>query len=384
MRDHGREFIVGIVFFALLIALGVLTFTLGADFFRHKEEVTFRFEDVAGLAKGSDVWINGLPSGQVKEIRLAPDGSVEAVASMRTSLADIGEILKLGDGATVTVKSKSALGGAVVSLDTKQKDGKKSLDALVATTWKSTKDPFEAVGDRIGAVTTEVRDLIKDTREGTGLLASLVKDETLAKDVKQIIADWREASDGMKEGKGTLGLLFKSDALYRKAEDAVDSLEKLTENARTGEGLLGRLMNDKVLAERVDRVMTSLDQMVENAKAGKGTVGKLLQDDGPFNDLKAGLADLKAFTKQLNEGNGLLHRMAYDPRTGEDFSATMADLRATLGDIRAGKGTVGKLMADEALYDDLRGAVRSLQRSFEEARENAPILTFAGFLFKTF
>ena len=75
----------------------------------------------------------------------------------------------------------------------------------------------------------------------------------------------------------------------------------------------------------------------------------------------------------------------------DDFQGVVADARNSLRnlnglleDINHGKGTVGKLMTDEALYADLKDAVRSIQRSFEEARENAPILTFAGFLFKTF
>ena len=380
MRDTGREFIVGIVFFALLGALGVITIYLGKDTFKKKEEVTFKFDDVAGLAVGSDVWINGLPSGLVKDIAIAPDGTVEATASMRTHL----EGLDLGGGATVAVKSKSALGGAIVSLETKKGGEKKTLQDLVGTTWKSKKDAFEAVGDRIGEVTGEMKELIKDTREGSGLLGALVRDDTLAANVKATVENLRRISDEIANGRGTLGRLVKDDSLYTRAEAAIAALEEFTKNATSGKGLIGKLMNDEVLAQRVDRVMKNLDEMVENARAGKGTVGKLLQDEALYDDLKGVAADLKDFTKQVKEGDGLLHQLAYDKQTGDDFRTTMKDLRATFGDIREGKGTVGKLMADDALYQDLRGAVRSLQRSFEEARENAPILTFAGFLFKTF
>ena len=380
MRDNAREFIVGIVFFALVGALGVLTLVLGADAFHRTEEVTFRFQEVAGLAKGADVWINGLPSGQVKSIAIAPDGTVEATALMRTNLAE----MDLRSGAKVAVKSKSALGGAIISFDTRQEGGKTSLGEILGTTWKAKKESFEAVGDKISEVSGDLQGLLKDAREGTGLLAKLIKDPKVAEDFTKMLSNFRAVSDDIAAGKGTLGRLARDESLYNRLDAAVASLERFTEDARAGKGALGMLLNDEAFRKRLDGVVTNLDGMVADARAGKGTIGKLLADDSLFRNLDAAVTDLGTFTKQVNEGNGLLHQLAYDKQTGDDFRGTMNDLKVILGDVRAGKGTVGKLMTDEALYQDLRDATRSLQRSFEEARENAPILTFAGFLFKTF
>ncbi len=380
MPSHTREFIVGIVFLAMLGVLAVITLVIGADALHQTHEVKFRFEDVAGLKEGSEVWLNGLPSGQVKSIAIAPDGVVEATATMKTDLAGI----EMGGGATVAVKSKSALGGAIVSLETRKEEGKTTLQEVLGTTWKSKKESFEAVGDKIGEVTGEVKSLLKDAREGTGLLAKLIRDPKVAEDFSTMLANFRQASDDVAQGTGTLGRLVKDDSLYRRAEEAVAGLERITKSANEGEGLFGRLLKDKTLADRFDRMTRDLEALVSDARAGKGTLGRLLTDDALYEEMRRAVADLSAFTQQVNAGDGLLHQLAYDKGMGDDFRATMADLRGVFGDLRSGKGTVGKLMQDEALYKDLRDAVRSLQRSFEEARENAPILTFAGFLFKTF
>src|SRR5688572_22421308 len=116
MRSQGREFIVGIVFVLLLGALGVITFVLGNDAFQRKERVEFRFDDAAGLTTGSEVWLNGLPSGTVKEIAIAPDGTVTAIAGLKHRLGD----LDLSKGVLVEVKEKSSLGGAIVSITTRK------------------------------------------------------------------------------------------------------------------------------------------------------------------------------------------------------------------------------------------------------------------------
>src|SRR5258706_108462 len=136
MRSYGREYVVGLVFFLLLGSLGVITFVLGRDVFKSSEQVTFRFDDVAGLTKGSDVWINGLPSGTIKDISITREGIVAATASLHNKLED----LDLGKGVSVEVKDKSTLGGSVIAITTLRSavaGAPKSLEEIQSRTWSA-------------------------------------------------------------------------------------------------------------------------------------------------------------------------------------------------------------------------------------------------------
>ena len=389
MRSNTREFIVGIVFFALMGALAVLTLVLSADVLNASEEVVFRFENVSGLAPGSDVWMNGLPAGTVKSIDIQPDGTLLATARMRHPLKD----LSFDSGVAVTVKSKSALGGSVIAGATGlgKETGVGTLPELLERTWKARKDAFETISDEVGGVgiqfkdaLDEVRSLARDAREGKGLLATLINDPQVAADVKAAAASLRKVTEGVERGEGSLGKLLKDDGIHDDLKAALADIRNFTKEMNEGKGLLHRLAYDEKLGEDLSGAVADLKGITADVRAGKGTMGRLFTDDALFVDLKAAAADISSFTRQMNDGNGLLHRLAYDDKLGSDVEAAVADIRDMFADIRAGKGTLGKLMTDEELYADVRDAVRALQRSFEESRENAPILTFAGFLFKTF
>ncbi|MHC4821881.1 MAG: hypothetical protein ACYTDX_09205, partial [Planctomycetota bacterium] len=87
---------------------------------------------------------------------------------------------------------------------------------------------------------------------------------------------------------------------------------------------------------------------------------------------------------EIRGGKGLLGRLVYDEELGEDVSTAVSDFQTIVADIKDGKGTLGKLVTDDELHNNLSDMLKSFRRSSEEVRENAPILTFSGFLFNTF
>jgi phospholipid/cholesterol/gamma-HCH transport system substrate-binding protein len=383
MRNHGREFVVGVVFFTMLGALAILTIVLGGDVLAAREKTTFRFDNVAGLTEGSEVWINGLPSGTVKNIRIEPDGTVLATAGMKHGLGS----LNLANGVKVEVKEKSSLGGAVISIETTKPgqpappDAPKSVEQIEQRTWTAKAGGFGAIGE------TAMKELDALTEKKPGFLGKALGLEgtgDVMKDIRDVAAELKSFTADLKNPDGTLHL--RDDV-----REAVANLKSLTDQASKGEGTLGLLMNDKEMRDKVKEIVDTLETTAKDIREGKGSLGKFLKDDAVYEDIRASVASLKKFTGDLDTSEGLLPRLVRDKKMAEDFEATLADARLSLkdlggvvADIRAGRGTVGKLVTDEALYNDIKDAVRSIQRSFEEARENAPILTFAGFLFKTF
>jgi phospholipid/cholesterol/gamma-HCH transport system substrate-binding protein len=391
MRSHGREFIVGIVFFLLLGALGVITFALDNDAFRSTEKVTFRFDDVAGLTTGSEVWLNGLPSGTVKEISIAPDGTVSATAHMRHKLGD----LDLSKGVAVEVKDKSSLGGAIIAITTSRvanpKLPKTAADAA-SRVWSAKAGGLAAVGE------TVVDKFVKASDDSPAFLGKAlvgpqgIEDFNAAiKDLRDTVASIKTWSKEVDEGKGTLGLLIKDQETRDNVKGFIADARELTRKANAGEGLLGKLLNDPETSKKFDRILDGLDTFSAGLKNKDGSLYKFMNDGSLFDDAKVAVADIRKFSEGMNDPNGTVYRLMHDGKLADDLSAAASsaklsfdDLHGVVADIKAGKGTLGKLATDPALYDDLRETLGVLKRSFEEARENAPILTFAGFLFRTF
>jgi len=391
MRTAGRELVVGLVFFALMGLLGFITLTVGRDALAATEPVSFRFSNAQGLAPGSEVWLNGVPSGTVKEIAVERDGTVRASARLSNPLS----ALDLSRGVTVEVREKSALGGAVLAVETlPAHDGKapRSLEEIQARTWSSSAGGFGAIGE------TAVESLVRSSEESPGFLGRALLGEKGLRDLTESLAGIRETTDRLSRlvadadaGKGTLGLLLRDEETASALKKAIANLESVTDRAARGKGLLPRLLDDAATADRFDRILADIEDLTGGLRGGKGSLGLLLKDEALYHDLRAIAADVRKFTDGMGDANGLLPRLLRDETMARDFETvlseargTFADLREVVGGVREGRGTLGKLMTDDALYHDVRDAVRSLQRSFEESRENAPILTFAGFLFRAF
>jgi phospholipid/cholesterol/gamma-HCH transport system substrate-binding protein len=390
-RDRGREFVVGIVFFLLLAGLGGITILLGKDVLAATAEVSFRFSDAAGLDRGAEVWVNGLPSGTVREVALAPDGTVTATVRMKHDLG----ALDLSKGVLVEVKEKSSLGGAVVSVTTLRKpdpSAPTTLEALQGRTWGARAGGFASVGE--GAVDR----LVASSEEKPGFLGKAILGEkgfadleASLGDLKLAIGDLRKLTEGADGKDSVLNVLLRDEGTAAKLKSTIANLEEITGKAKGGDGLIGKLLSDPETTRKFDRILDGLDSFSADLRNREGTIGKLLNDPALYDDAKAALADIRKFTSGMNDEKGLLHRLMHDGKMADDLAAAVADARLTLedlrgitADIRAGKGTLGKLVTDDSLHADLKYTLATLQRSFEEARENAPILTFAGFLFRTF
>jgi ABC-type transporter Mla subunit MlaD len=391
MRPMGREFIVGIVFFLLLGALGTITLVLGADVLKSTEQVAFKFDDVAGLSEGSEVWINGLPAGVVREVTIDRGGIVTASARMRHRVAS----LDLSRGVHVEIKEKSSLGGTVVAITTlksKGKDSPTSKEAIEARIWTARAGGFASIGD------AAVDKMVEASEETPGFLGkALLGDKGLEDlngslaELKKTVESLRTWIDGADRKDSVLAVLLNDPDTGRKVRETVDSIHDITAKANTGQGLLGKLLNDEATSQKFDRILDGLDTFSAGLKNKEGSLYRFMNEGSLFENADKAVADIRKFTDGLNDEKGALHLLVHDEKFAEDLSSTIGsakgaveDLRSVLGDVRSGKGTLGKLVNDPALYDDLKGAINSIQRSFEESRENAPILTFAGFLFRAF
>lgn len=372
-----RELFVGGLF-AVLVALLLATTLVVKDpgFFRKEEglyRMTARFRDVAGLTENADVWVYGTPGGTVTGIR--PDGQGAVLVELALDLDP-----KMRANADVAIKSRSALGGAVVAIHPGTPDAPVWTGGVFEG--RAVSDPFKEIADLAAEIRAPLRETLTNAEKVSRDLAA--KSGGIVENLDVFARNLREVSDELSAGKGTLGKLLKEDGLHKDLEEAIASVRKLADDARTGEGPLNTLLHDAQLTKDLKDTVASLRSASEKFDRGDGTIARLLNDRKPFDDLSAAIGDLRKITDDVRTGRGAVGKLLYDEQLGKRLDTITDDVAQITGKIRRGEGTLGKLVQDDTVYSDLKAALKGLRAGSDDVRENAPVLTFAGFLFSGF
>lgn len=374
-----RETLVGLVFFVLIgLLLGVTLWVNDPRFLSNAPEHTLsaRFRDVAGLKVNDEVWLYGTSAGHVTSI--VPDGQGAVLVGMTL---DRDPALRTDH--TLELKPSSALGGMVVAIHPgtpaapAQPAGVLSGEVTPAGfegLTKSIEDfaaPFQRTFENLEQITGDVKG-------GKGLLGRLVYDEEMADRVDRVTRDLSDLSAKLSQGEGTLVKLFTDDTLYKDLEESVALFKKIGKDANEGGGTIDLLLHDEQLARNLQETGERLASLSRKLDDPEGPMSRAL------DDISLAAGNARDITEKVKSGEGVLGRLVYDDELGDRLDRISRDIAQITGKIRRGEGSLGKLIQDDVLYADLRETLSSLTAGAGDARENAPILTFASFLFGGF
>ncbi len=368
-----REFVVGVVLFVLVAVLLAMTLWIDDPGFASSGErstLTARFDDVAGLRVGDRVRLRGAECGRVAEIRPAGDG-VDVVMTI-----DFDPQLR--DDAVVEIRSGSALGGAVVAIRPGTA-GRPPLPPGVVrgVTQADAFDKFAALADELRGPLLEAVGNIRD-------VSADLEQRDVVRKLDDFATNLSAMSTDLREGKGTLGKLMSDESLWTDLESAVASLKKLGEDANAEGGALYVLVHDKQLATDLRDAVSNVRSVTEKLDRGDGSLARLLNDPALYDDLASTADNLKEISRAARDGEGALGKLLYDAELADRIDRVSKDVAQVTGKLRRGEGTFGRLLQDEELYEELRAAFKQISAGAGDARENAPILTFAAFLFGGF
>jgi phospholipid/cholesterol/gamma-HCH transport system substrate-binding protein len=370
--NRSRDFLVGVLFFGLLFVLGVFTIFLADLRFGSARILTASFERVDGLEVGAGVRINGLRSGTV--------GAIRRDAAAGRILVDLRfeDDPELREGAKFEIRDLSFLGGKVVSIT----NGPLSAAALDLTKVREGK-PQVDVFARLNRLADNLDGLITDNRANVTRAVADLADS--AAEVKKFLATNRENLTAAVSRVASF-----SAALDRDGARILGDVAEVTGRLRRGEGTLGMLLTDDGLGKRLTATAEKISAVADRLNRGEGTIGRLLTDDTLARSLEAAVADLRAFTAEVREGKGTLGLLVRDRKLYDEATATVASLKSAADRLDTALGSdaqnnvVGLLLRDPKLAEDLKRSVKALSDYLESQRENAPITTFAGLLFKPF
>jgi phospholipid/cholesterol/gamma-HCH transport system substrate-binding protein len=306
--------------FAIVMTL-VLIFLLSGEggFSWQQYGIKTTFDNIAGLKPGAPVRVAGVEVGSVEAARFLGN-RVEVAMKVNEDYRHL-----------ITTESVASLGS--VSL---------LGEAAVDITAASSGSPVPEWG------------YVKSGR-ATGSLTDVATQATAGiEELTAVLAD-------IRAGRGTIGQLVTNDSLYRELNNLVAAAEEVARNMSSGRGTIGRLANNPAAAQALEATLMNLQDVTARIRAGEGSIGKFLTDDAMSRNLTSMAANVDAITGRLNTGQGTAGALLTERELYDRMNSMMNRMDQVTAALQKGEGTAGQLLHDKQLYENMNATMAELR-----------------------
>jgi phospholipid/cholesterol/gamma-HCH transport system substrate-binding protein len=330
------------VLVGLLILAVAIFYVTGAGVFGPKYRLKTYLPEVAGLATGAPVRLDGVEIGNVERILIVPrengkppDHMHSIEVQMKLDRRYQNDVLT---DSVATLVTEGLLGNRYVNIQrgytgTPLKDGQ----SIPGAEEKAIKEVVERSADvlaNLKALSSDVQDLISGVQEGKGTLGKLLTDDQAYKHLNSILAKGDQIASTVQSGQGTVGRLLMNDELADKIQNSVDQLNTILADLRAQKGTLGKLLYDPSLYDEAKKALDNGNGMIGDIRAGKGTLGKLATDETLYNKLRDTSSNLSEATAKLNRNDNTAGKLFSDPQLYDNLTGLTADMRAFFAEFR--------------------------------------------------
>jgi phospholipid/cholesterol/gamma-HCH transport system substrate-binding protein len=344
-----RNLRVGALLFTALTVVVVATFLIGQEdhWFGRKNRYFIRFENVGGLSASSQVQLNGVVVGSVRDVVLPEDAGEDQITVWIDIQRRYGRRVRKDSAARI--KTLGLLGDKYIAINS----GSPAFDEI-------------ATGSEI------------PTAEATGVDQLIASGEDVMANVASISHSLSNILGRMDRGEGVLGALtVKSDAgeeLRTTLSSTLVAFRAIIEQVQHGRGTVGRLVYDANMADQLAATFARLDTLTTELESGPGLIPALLHDPeskARFDRTLEGLAKtatrLADVAEELRDGKGLLPRLLNDPayaqEVGDDLKRLVQNLNIVADRLTKGDGTVAQLINDPSVYEAIQDIVVGIDES---------------------
>jgi len=330
------------VLVGLLILAVAIFYVTGAGVWGPKYRLITFLPEVAGLATGAPVRLDGVEVGNVEHITLVPREHGKTPEKMHNIEVDMrldkryqNDILT---DSVATLVTEGLLGNRYVNIvrgytGVPLKDGQ----SVPGGQEKSMSEVVERSADvlaNLKEVSAQVQAIVLDIKAGKGTLGKLLTDEQVYNHLNSILAKGDQIASTVQSGQGTLGRLVMKDEMGNKVETTVDQINTILADLRAQKGTLGKLLYDPTLYDQAKEAITNGNTMLGDVRAGKGTIGKLYTDDTLYNKLRDTSTNLSEATSKLNKDNNTAGKLFNDPQLYDNLTGLSGDMRSLISDFR--------------------------------------------------
>jgi phospholipid/cholesterol/gamma-HCH transport system substrate-binding protein len=327
-----------VIFAGAVLAVLIFLMTGSGGFFTPKIRLRVYFDDAQGLRAGAPVNLQGVPVGNVSDIKVVDHGTTPVQVTLRVTKKASEEIPA---DSTATLTQAGVLGETFVNIDRTKAKAKARVQ-----------DGAELIVED----TPAIQDVVKSTQ------TSLQNVDVLVRRIDRIVGF-------IESGQGSIGKLIYDQGLYNRLNTTLNEVQGLVNQIASGKGSIGKFIASDDLYNKANSSVDKLDKIITEIQAGQGTVGKLLKDPTLYNNANQTIAKANALMDDVNAGKGALGKFAKDEQFAAKLDNTLSKLSAIMTSLEAGQGSAGKLLKDPSLYvnaDQMLVETRTLVKGVRE------------------
>ncbi|MGA7784472.1 MAG: MlaD family protein [Candidatus Acidiferrales bacterium] len=339
-----NELRVGLFVLAGLILLTVAVFyvTSSENPLASKYRLKTYFPEVAGLAMGAPVRLDGIDVGNVDDIEVNPAIGGPAADKTRNILVTMRINTKFQSNiradSVAMPQTEGLLGDQYVNI-TRGFTGRvlQSNDEL---TGKPNPGINELVAQgtalevHMNGLIDNVQSMVTDLRGGKGTIGQFMTNRSAYDHLNSVASKADDLLSTIQSGQGTLGELIYTDTAHRKLNVALDHVNNLMDAVQQQKGTLGKLWYDPSLHEKLTQFVDRGNGLIDTIRNGNGTITKLLNDGSLFETYKQAGTNLATATAKFNSNEGTVGRLFDDPKLYDNLTGLTGDLRLFMNDFR--------------------------------------------------
>ncbi len=305
--QNWRSLLPGVIALAAVVlgGIAVLSFARVGALHGSTIRVYSSMVEARGVMKGTPVWLEGQPVGQVVAVQFLPpsiDSSGTVLVVMDLLKRDVKYVRS--DAVAQITSGGTLIGAPVVSLD--NPGTKARLIAEGDTVYALPQGDPEGVASRIAlasrdfpAIIANVKDLRAQLGSVRGTTGALLNDDALKVDL--VLSRGTHLADRALHGRGTIARVMNggTTSAMARAQHALSEADSLRALLTSDQSVMGRFKRDTTLM----RTVVSLRNEVSIARAmlddSRGSAGRVLNDAAILRQLTAAEKELSVVIADL-------------------------------------------------------------------------------------
>lgn len=285
----------------LFVIIGLLLFILAVYFIGDKQKMFGKtshlkavFNNVSGLQLGNNVRYSGINVGTVRAIEMINDSTIKV-----DMIIDKTIFPHIRKNAVATIGSDGLVGNMIINI-IPGKGAEASVtpgDEIKSLSRIRTDDLLNTLGVTNKNAALLTADLLKITEQinnGKGTVGLLLKDTSLANNLKETMHYLKIT------GKGTSESVTRLNRLISSLENK-DNVIGLLKDTAVANNMKTIVLNLEKSSTEIDKVVTNLNATIVNIKDGKGAVNYLSNDPELVRQIDSTMTNINQASYRLNE-----------------------------------------------------------------------------------
>jgi phospholipid/cholesterol/gamma-HCH transport system substrate-binding protein len=325
-KDTSQNIKLGIFVILGSILLVLTVYFIGSkkDLFQNTSKISSVFKNVNGLQLGNNVRLSGVNVGTVRGIKIINDTAI--VVDM---FIDENTVYLIKKKSVASISSDGLVGSMIVDI----LPGKEPSDEIIK--------PGDTIPSVSRIATAEMLNTLRITNKNAALLTQ----------------DLLKITNAINNGEGLLGTLIKDDTLTKNIKQTFANLEQTSKNAKRSINRLNGILNDINLKESAAGVLLSDTTSAENMR------GILVDMEKSAQNIDSITSNLNQFSADLNTSQGPLNFVLNDTTFVKNLDSTIQNSE----DASAKFNDIMDALKQSFLF---RGYFRKLERQKEKQAES--------------